>query len=295
MRSAEMDPVLPELERMLTRAAARQVRRTAPGRRVGGWRVSRLVAVGAGCLVFAGTAMAATGVWNPVVGSESHPATLSDTPVPADLTAKLGVLRREQTPQDRSAEVEATLAGLGGGTSGPEGVRLESVRYLAPAPNGEATILLSGERAGWAANAVIHSESRTLLVGPGEPESTAEPLCVARPFPGDHQSVALCFGLSQLLSGEAIGTGIDASSETGTAFGVVPDGVASVTAEFESGPPVTVQVADNYWELPLNGTELAGVRGEHNVPVVRANSQAGIEHTVWRDADGAVIPQQPAR
>lgn len=290
MRTRGTEAILPELERVLTVAAAGQVKPSREGRRVAGWRLSRLVAVGAACLAFAGTAAAATGVWSPVVGSESDPATLSDTPVPAALAEHLGVLRREQTPRDRSAEVEATLDG----GDVPSGVRLDSVRYLAPGPNGEATILLSGEHVKFFfANGFLHSEQGNLLFGKVTPpsagagtaaaEADREPVCVARPFPGDQRTVALCFDLSMLLSGEAHATQIDTTSDTGTALGVVPDGVATVTAEFGSAPPVTVPVADNYWELPLSGAELS-----------TANGEAAVQGTVWRDADGEVVPQVPA-
>jgi hypothetical protein len=289
MRTRGHQVALPELEGMLTRAAARRVRSTPEGRRLAGWRVSRLVAVGAACLAFAGTAMAATGVWNPVVGSESEPATLSETPVPAALTAQLGVLRREQTPRDRSPEVEATLDG----GFVPEGVRLDSVRYLAPGANGEATILLSGEHVRFFfASLLLHSDRGDVVVGKVPPEAAGdaaaaeppqEPVCVARPFPGDEQAVALCFDLSMLMSGEAHASQVDTTTNTGTALGVVPDGVTTVTAEFGSAPPVTVPVADNYWELPLSGAELSDAAGE-----------SGVQRTVWRDADGEIVPQQPA-
>ena len=46
----------------------------------------------------------------------------------------LGVLRRDPGAQDRSAEVEATLRGLGF----VNGVRPDSVRYLGPGAAGEA-------------------------------------------------------------------------------------------------------------------------------------------------------------
>ncbi|MGB7684500.1 MAG: hypothetical protein WBL45_01810, partial [Solirubrobacterales bacterium] len=205
-----------------------------------------------------GTAVAATGAWNPLVGSSDEPATISDTPVPAELTAKLGVLRRDQTAQDRSAEVEATLDG---GEALPTGVRLDAVRYLAPAPNGEATILLSGVD-----TSPIFTEE--------------EPLCVARPFFGDQRAVSLCFGLSMLMSGDARGLLIDASGAA-TALGIVPDGVATVTAEFGSAPDRTVSVTNNYWELSLGGAELSN-----------ANGESGVQATVWRDADGNVVPHQ---
>jgi hypothetical protein len=255
-------PVLPELEQMLTEAGARNVRRAPLGGRiripVG--RIPRLVGVAAACLAIGGSAMAATGVWNPPLGNSSHPKTASDSPVPPALVEELGVLRREQTPQDRSAEVEATLRG--GGL--PEGVRLESVRFLAPGEYGEATVLLSG-----------------VAAKPFETEE--EPVCVARPFPEGEPAYSLCFGLSQLQSGGAHATYVGPDQD-GVAFGIVPDGVATITAEFASAPPVTVPVQNNYWELPVSGAELSN-----------ANGESSVQRTVWRDAAGNVIPQaEPA-
>lgn len=257
LRRRGNETTLPELERMLTTAAAGQVKESS--RRIGRIRPSRIVAVGAACLAFTGTAVAATGAWNPLVGSSDDPATLSDTPVPAELTAKLGVLRRDQTAQDRSAEVEATL---NGGVALPAGVRLDSVRYLAPAANGEATILLSGVD-----TSPIFTEE--------------EPLCAARPFVGVQEALSFCFDLSMLMSGDARTTMVDETSNSSLAFGLVPDGVTTVTAKFGSAPDVTVPVANNYFELPLSGLELSN-----------ANGEAGIQSTVWRDADGNVVPQQ---
>jgi len=253
---------LPELERMLVTAASGRVKETAAGdgslARALRTRPSRIVAVGLACLAFGGTAMAASGVWNPIVGSSSDPATLSNTPVPAELTAALGVLRRDQTDRDRSAEVEATL----NGGEMPDGVRLDSVRYLAPGDNGEATILLSGLRA-----AVYETEE--------------EPICVARPIAGNPSAVSLCFDLPMLISDHARAMFVDASN-SGTAFGLVPDGVATVTAKFGSAPDRTVSVANNYWELDVSGAEMSN-----------ANGESGVQRTVWRDADGNLVPQQP--
>lgn len=253
-------PVLPELEQMLTATAARHVRRAPRSRRVRipMGRIPRLVGVAAACLAIGGTAMAATGVWDPPLGNKEYPGTASDSPVPAALVEQLGVLGREQTAQDRSAEVEATLAGNGL----PEGVRLESVRYLGPGENGEATVLFSGVAA-------------SSLETDGE-----EPVCVARPFPDAAAPLTLCFGLSRLESGMAIAVYLDLPTHRGLALGIVPDGVATVTAEFGSAPPVTVPIENNYWELALSGAELSN-----------SNGDAGVERTVWRDAEGNVIPQ----
>ena len=255
--------MLPELEHMLTHAAAGQVKEsTTEDGSLGGAlraRPSRIVAVGLACLAFGGTAMAASGVWNPIVGSSDDPATISNTPVPAELTAAIGVLRRDQTDQDRSAEVEATL----NGGEVPDGVRLDSVRYLAPGDNGEATILLSGERA-----SVYETEE--------------EPVCVVRPFGGDLRAVSLCFDLPMLMADHARAMFFDVAANSATAIGLVPDGVASVTAQFGSAPDRIVSVANNYWELDVSGPELSN-----------ANGESGVQQTIWRDADGNVVPQQP--
>jgi hypothetical protein len=258
MRIRRSEPaVLPQLEQMLTGAAAARVRRSP---RVGGripfGAVPRLVGVAAACIAIAGTAAAATGVWNPIVGSPDHSATTSESPVPAALVEHLGVLRREQTPRDRSAEVEATLDGA----EVPQGVRLESVRFLAPGEDGEAIVMLSGVKA--------------------IPLETAEePVCVARPSARLPVTAFLCFGPRQLMSGTAMALE-EGPGREGIELGVAPDGVATITAEFGSAPSVTVAVQNNYWEVPVSGPQLSN-----------ANGEAGIQRTVWRDAEGNVIPQ----
>jgi hypothetical protein len=111
-----------------------------------------------------------------------------------------------------------------------------------------------------------------------------EPLCVFRPesASGLQEPAPACFGLAQLLAGEARETIVFAGSPgSALAFGLVPDRVATVTATFGSAPDRTVPVSNNYFELPLSGAELS-----------HANGEAGIQKTVWRDADGAVVPQQ---
>lgn len=258
LKSRGSEAGLPELERIVTTAAARRMEpKLNSWRRLSGAKGSRVVAVGLCALAFGGTAMATTGAWDPLVGSSEHPAPLSDTPVPAGLVAELGVLRREQTAKDRSAEVEATLEG------GPIGfkympsfaVRLDSVRYLGPGPNHEALILLSGVR------------TERPAIEPKRERWTAEvgEVCVARPIPGFEEAPMECFDRIDLMSGQAV---------LGRA-GLAPDGVATVTAKFYDAPDVTVPVKDNYWKLPP---------GAHRSP--------SRPQFVWRDADGNFIPHQ---
>ena len=123
---------------------------------------------------------------------------------------------------------------------------------------------------------------------PGSFSHEEEPICVDRPYApyrdnGVTDNDPSCFGLSEVLSGHGLEMMSSAGTSSWLAAGVVPDGVASVTAQFGSAPDVTVSVANNYWELTLSGAELSN-----------ANSDSGVVHTVWHDADGQVVPQQPA-
>lgn len=267
LRDKGIEPALPELERMLTTTAAKTMRTGGSLRqRFVAARGTRIGAIALSCLAFGGTAMAATGAWNPSIGTGSEPSTLSSTPVPAALTAHLGVLRRGQTAQDRSTEVEASMAS----GDAPDGVRLDSVRYLAPGTNGEAVILLSGVRT-------------------ASYETDEEPVCVYRPFTalGHTEADSPCFGLGALLSGHAWAMSTVAGGagvgESGFAYGLVPDGVATVIAKFGSAPDVAVPVKNNYWELPIGGAELSNAGGSHEM---------GVQSTAWRDAEGNAVPQR---
>lgn len=281
VKSRGIEPALPELERRLTTAAAARMRgsRQGHGRRIVGSRGSRVAAAGLACLAFGGSAMAA-GVWNPGIGTDAPmegdgsalsgegPATVARTPVPAAVTEVLGVLRRDPTAEDRSAEVEATLAEV----SFVDRVRPDSVRFLASGDRGLATIVLSAETS---------LETEFL-------EGKEEPICVFRPgaagygHPNDVPSA--CFSLSFLLSGRAYTEEINIPPGRGLAFGLVPDGVASVTAEFTDAPDVTIPVKDNYFEIQMSGAEF----GERN-----GDRQGGVQRITWRDADGNVVSQQP--
>jgi hypothetical protein len=262
------DRLLEELRRVVAerpasfpgRIARRSPSSVGVGRRIAGARPPRLIAIGVACLAFGGTAMAATGVWDPGIGSSSPsgPPTVSETAVPDAMTEALGVLRRPPSVQDRSPEVEATLHGA----TLVEGVRPDSARYLAPGIDGEATVLISA-----AQTSPFFTEE--------------EPICVFRPYKGFDQPLSICFGVAQLLTGQARSMASIAGAGSALAFGLVPDGVATVTAKFGSAPDRTVPVASNYFELELSGSELSN-----------ANGEAGIERTVWHDAEGAIVPQR---
>jgi len=262
------ETVLPELRRVVISAAAAEVEESGVGNggRIAGWRASRVVAIGLTCLAFGGTAMAATGIWDPGIGTDtqSGPPTLSATPVPAPMTEALGVLRRASDAQDHGPAVEATLSTIG--SKWLEGVRLDSVRYLPAGTNGEAAILFSQEGR-W-----------------GSSEQGEDHVCVYRPGPGaassvDGEAVPFCAGLNGMLAGELWGE-LPNPDGSGIAFGLVPDGVASVTARFGSGTERDVPVSDNYFEFSWDAAENAPSAKEYPYEMT------------WRNADGTVVEKR---
>jgi len=274
VRSRGIEPALPELERRLTTAAA--ARRKRSGRRIVGSRGTRIAVAGLACLAFGGSAMAATGVWDPPIGTKApntSPPTVSATPVPAAMSEALGAFRREPDARDRGPEVEATLSTLG--SSFADGVRPDSVRYLEGNARGEATVLFSAERS------VLTSGKGLELFGSGEPA------CVDVPAAG-METAPLCFGLDKILAGEATFAVERIDRQTGEAWGLVPDGVASVTARFGGGVAWEVPVADNYFKYSWGNPDTDPIDGEGPL-VSRINP---FKDLIWRDADGNVVPHQ---
>lgn len=300
MGTGKTEVALPELEQMLiATAAARREGAAAVSEGRPRWKgrrrpsspgVPRLAAIVAAAVLCGGTAMAATGIWDPPIGANTGtaPPTRSYSPVPAAIANVLGILRREQTPRDRSLDVEVTLSKA----LFADGIRPDSVRFLTPSEaEGEATVLFAAEKPG----------------GQFEP---SEQICLYRPaFAVTTSELPACFSLPTLLSGRAFttfevfspqlreelesrpGAAVLAECQEdpppsfclplrGTAVGLVPDGVATVTAAFSGAPNVTVPVHENYFEIPLHGAELT-------------HRPTGLRHTVWHDADGDVIPQRP--
>src|SRR4051812_1894795 len=164
--SQQTEAVLPEMERSLLAGAVALGRRRKVGRTrlLAQIRVARVVAAAVVCLACGGTALAATGAWDPVIGGAQidGPVSTSESPIPEPLLEALAVLRRAPTALDHSPEVEATLREVGFA----DGVRPESVRFLRAGDRGEATIALSAESA---------VEVEAEVKNPGEDR---QPVCV---------------------------------------------------------------------------------------------------------------------
>jgi hypothetical protein len=261
MPQIETEPaVLPELERLLTRAAAGRIAapagtaRAAAGARTGRHRaVRRAAAVALASLAAASTALAATGVWNPLIGdrTSSGPPTRSQSDVPAAARDALGVLRRAPEARDRGPAVQATLHQVGAAVVAS--VRPDSIRYLAPAAGGAATILVSVQRGG--------------LVGAPDPHDAAtdvrEPLCVYRPVAAGGGSASACFDIAAIRSGRAIAT--FGTADSSILYGLVPDEVAAAVARFSDGTTKRIAVTGNYVEI-------------------RTQDGVSLKRIAWRDA-----------
>jgi hypothetical protein len=217
-------------------AAARRGLAAAPERRGFGLRVprrliprlSRPIIVGLSLTAFAGTAVAALALWTPVLGDSRFgeaPPTISASAPPADQLAALGVLRREQSPADRSgALASGALRAINASSSG---VRTNYIRVLAGGGASSGFVL------------VPVAERRPSLVSPA---SIPDALCL---YAAQSGAFAVnCYTLAQVRSGAARNVAF------GQIFGLAPDGVTAVTIT-AAGVAVSAPVQNNFFDAPL--------------------------------------------
>lgn len=271
----ESFPLVEQLEALLLEAAERRAqdvrhaadrgpahrgtpskpRRDRPRR----WRPAALVAVGA--VLIAGTALAATQPWAPVLGGQDrgHP-TVSPGAPPDDQTSVLAVLRRPQTDQDRSSAVQRDLRLIG---QQEHGVQTRYIRYLAPGLDGSAIVLVPSER--------FADEA----AGSGSPTVDA-PLCVFYPIAAA-SSGPPAGGAFPCWTGRDIRAGRATAEAAPTTdhlhlFGLVPDGVKTVVAHFSDGSTATASTSSNFFDVPLGD-----------------NQQSSPATIQWRAADGSPV------
>jgi hypothetical protein len=191
----------------------------------------------------------ATQPWAPLLAHRSPGApisTTSETAPPAAELAMLGVLRRAQDSQDRSATATHLLSLIG---DGEVGVRLSYLRLLM-APGGQTALLVSLRHV---------------------PGPMAADLCL---FFGDQNpahassSTGVC-GETQTLQANGLIANVG-----GASFGLVPDGVSRVVAEYGDGQAINSLVQDNYFSL--NGPSTSGSPGGVTAPhILRWFDSAG--------------------
>jgi hypothetical protein len=276
--------LLPTLASALEAAAARHARRRARARRIG------LPALGVvGVLVVGGAATAATGIWSPQVGDERRgtPRIAAST-VPKAQYDHFAVLRREPNAADRGPEARNALTFL---SPKFDGIRTESVRFLAPGDDVVgAVILVPVERAHGARDALCLFVTDPVDGGGVGCASTAKAIAGElslgmavpdRPLPGSPEE------RDRKREWERAKRAAKARGETAIPLprssivaqrlvGVVPDGVVRV-AWRNGTTTITADVAENAYMIAID---------DPNVGIARST-------LVWLDAEGRTVRETP--
>jgi hypothetical protein len=202
-------------------------------------------------LLCAGTAVAATRPWSPLLGNptqpRSAPAPTTSNPPPQQL-ATLGVLRRFATDRDRDSAVTTALRFLGPATTG---IRTAYIRRVGTTAAGAPAIMIPAER--WQR---------------GPMPVVTDPVCLVLTDPSVGAAAKNCWSTKAIADGEASG------SYGSAIYGLVPDGVARVVATFApkprgdphgaDGDHVSAPVADNFFTI---GAASVGGEGEGAIPL----------------------------
>jgi hypothetical protein len=166
------------------------------------------------------------------------------TAPPAALTSILGVLRRPATPVDKlPAEALAGIVPYAYSALWLGSVRLLDTvgdkRYFLipgvydPPPFPEVCVKLEQPH-------VRHLLQKGPQIGPHGPVVTLEPY-------SSHQTGGIPFTASEIQAGTANEPALGRSGSTTTFYGLVPDGVASVTVTAGGASPTTAPVANNFF------------------------------------------------
>lgn len=210
----------------LRNAAERELRpdfESAPERHGRRRPARRTVGVIVAALAVSGTAVAATRPWEPVLGDPDDPTTQDvDSPPPKQLRL-LGVLRRPPTAADRDAATQATFQYVGPGS---KNVHVKYIRRLGSSAPGRAVVLVPAQRFALQGDLPID-----------------DALCVFYSEPKIDGGGKACFSTAELREGKAI------ASLGRDVYGLVPDGVATVSALFAGDSAVTAPVQDNFFVL----------------------------------------------
>jgi hypothetical protein len=238
-----MTDVLDVLRAQLLAAERTLAANGPPSRRTRGRPVSARVVLASLLIFLGGSAVTvATQPWAPLLAHRSPGApisTTSDTAPPATELGLLSVLRRAQDSLDRSATATHLLGLIG---DGEIGVRLNSLRLLTT-PTGQTALLVSLKHVPGPMSADL-----CLFFGDDDPAHTTS-------------STGVCGDTQTLRSNGLI------ANVGGSIFGLVPDGVSRVVAEYIDGQVVSSPVQGNYFSMidaSTNGSP-AGVTAPHRL------------------------------
>lgn len=227
-----------------------------------GRRWGRIGLLALGGVVVSGTALAATGTWDPQLGTPGRgtrplPAAAG---VPAEQLAALGILRRPQTDADRGGQVQAALKVLSGETI--SGIHTDAIRVITSTPR-EVAILVPVERYGPGTSqrdalclmSSSYSEARTVDLGGRKTK-----------LPAGFSGWGSNCGTLESVRTTGIETGTTDDPSGGLIINgrpknivqhrvtLVPDGVARVAVRVRGGRTVTVTVRDNIYRFNIRGS-----------------------------------------
>lgn len=213
---------------------------------------ARHLALAFALLAVGGSALAGSQPWEPLLGKPGHgpQATLSQASPPASELGVLGVLRRATTEADHGVATATALAFVG---PGARDVRTRFIRQLTPGAGERPAVLVPAWR---------YDRNQPGVRIP----AIADALCVVVLNSTSHAGAKGCYSAAQVTAGSAF------SAAAHYVFGLVPDGVASVTFRYRSSPPASARVKDNFFEMVGRGVP-------HEI--------------VWRDAAGRQIRSFP--
>lgn len=220
----------------------------------------KLAAIGgAVALAVAAPAVAATGVWRPLLGDQVHEAPSAATDdVPAEQRQLLGVLQRPQSDEDRGPKTAYALQSL---TAGVAGVRTAGIRLLRQNAGGHAVVLVPVAQFGLERKAA----PAPLQAAPTRNDG----LCLVATDTDRGEPAGASFGCyvtDQIRAGEAI------AAIGQQVYGLVPDGVDSVSVRLTGDHVIDATVQDNLFT--------------YTVP---ARSATRAENLQWRDGNGSTI------
>jgi hypothetical protein len=223
-------------ERQLVEASVRLTgaqTRWPPRRRVVSRRALPYAALG---LLCAGTAVAATQPWSPLLGDPTHPQSEplpTTSPPPASQLKALGALRRHATDADRDSAVTAALRFLGPATTD---IRTAYIRRVGTTAAGAPAIMIAAER--WQR---------------GQARPVTDPVCLVLTDASVGAAAKNCWSTESVEAGEASG------SYGSAIYGLVPDGVTRVVATFApatsgdrypaGGDHISAGVVDNFFTI----------------------------------------------
>jgi hypothetical protein len=201
-------------------------------KRVPRWRLGRRGGVLAlAVLLVSAGAVGASGSWRSLFGFQ-RTTSITSAPPPRSELAILGVLRRPQTPRDRSAPTQGALFYFG---KSPSGIRPGYIRLLAVKAHGKGVALIP---------AVAYDPAFLK----GTPELRARlakssPVCLFYPDVEGSGGGRTCWSQQDIERGRAT------ASMGLHQYGLAPDGVTTVVADYGNGMSAKSEVRENFFDI----------------------------------------------